>query len=585
MSKVHEYIQTEINNYETAKIPITGSVDWNMKDYIERCTNVSNGWYNEGQNDGKRPYKNIVEAIKNVALRSEGFDVKDIVPYVNDVKSHYLSFFVKKYHPQWAREHEIDTFIDEMVESSVIYDLALIKNVNEVRPQVIPLQQIAFCDQTDIMSGAICIKHQYTIPQLLEFKDKWNSDKIDEAIIMAEAERETQASNRKTKTPSKYIEVFELHGTFKKDWLEDDERDEYTPQMHIVCFYSSNDNEKHGITLYEGKDKKLEDVFKALVINKVFGRACGKSLIETLFDPQASVNYSEIKIMKMLDAVSVILLQTSSDELGNKRISNLKNNEILKHEDGKPITQIQHSAINMQSFVNKQTEAENDARIMGSASDAQLGTNPVSGTPFALQNLIVQQGQGIHEYRQGKIATFMSDVLYKDWILKSMVKEMNAGKDFSEELSVDEMQFVAERISKRKTREKMEEMKANKEIITEEKRDELLEKYKNEVSEGGNRMFFKIVKGELDKIPIKVFINIKGKQKYMAQNADKLTNIIREVMRNPQAFSQIPGIGQVFNELLENSGLNPIDFSKIVEPKQPQQPQQQIQQPNQINQK
>jgi len=578
MSKVHEYIQTEINNYETAKVSITGSVDWNMKEHIERCTNVSNGWYSEGKNDGKRPYKNIVEAIKNVALRSEGFDVKDIVPYVNDVKNHYLSFFVKKYHPQWAREHEIDTFIDEMVESSVVYDLALVKNVNEVRPQVVPLQQIAFCDQTDIMSGAICIKHQYTIPQLLEFKDKWNPDKIDEAIIMAEAEKETQANNRKTKTPSKYIEVFELHGTFKKDWLEDDERDEYTPQMHIVCFYSSNDGEKHGITLYEGKDKKLEDVFKALVINKVFGRACGKSLIETLFDPQAIVNYSEIKIMKMLDAVSVILLQTSSDELGNKRISNLKNNEILKHEDGKPITQIQHSAINMQSFVNKQIDVENDARIMGSASDAQLGTNPVSGTPFALQNLIVQQGQGIHEYRQGKIATFMSDVLYKDWILKSMVKEMNAGKDFSEELSVDEMQFVAERISKRKTREKMEEMKANKEIITEEKRDELLEKYKNEVSEGGNRMFFKIVKGELDKIPIKVFINIKGKQKYMAQNADKLTNIIREVMRNPQAFSQIPGIGQVFNELLENSGLNPIDFNKIVEPKQ-------IQQPNQINQK
>ena len=64
----------------------------------------------------------------------------------------------------------------------------------------------------------------------------------------------------------------------------------------------------------------------------------------------------------------------------------------------------------------------------------------------------------------------------------------------------------------------------------------------------------------------------------MAQNADKLTNIIREVMRNPQAFSQIPGIGQVFNELLENSGLNPIDFNKIVEPTA----KPEVQQPNQI---
>ena len=160
---------------------------------------------------------------------------------------------------------------------------------------------------------------------------------------------------------------------------------------------------------------------------------------------------------------------------------------------------------------------------------------------------------------------------------------MNRGTDFSEELSVDEMQFVSERIAKKKTKAKMEEMKANRHRITEEDRDSMLQKFKDEVSDGGNRMFFKIVKGELDKIPVKVFINIKGKQKYMAQNVDKLTNVIREIMRNPQAFSQIPGIGQVFNEMLENSGLNPIDFNKIVElPPAPQQPQQVPQQVEQV---
>ncbi len=49
----------------------------------------------------------------------------------------------------------------------------------------------------------------------------------------------------------------------------------------------------------------------------------------------------------------------------------------------------------------------------------------------------------------------------------------------------------------------------------------------------------------------------------MAQEADKLTNIIREVLRNPQAFQQIPGVGKAFNQLLENSGLSPIDFTQI----------------------
>ena len=570
---VYEYIKTELNNYDTVRVPITESKDWNMKDHIERCTNVSNGWYNEGQNDGKRPYKNIVEAIKNVAIRSEGFDVKDIIPYVNNREKYHLSFFVKKYHPQWAREHEIDTFIDDLTESSVVYDLALVKNVNEARPEVIPLQQIAFCDQTDIMSGAICIKHQYSIPDLLEFKDKWDANKIDEAIIMAEAEKSNKDNSRKTKTPSKYIEVYELHGSFPETWLKGEDEKKYTPQMHIVCYYTSKDNEKHGITLYEGKDKKLKDVFRALVINKVFGRACGKSLVETLFDPQAFVNYSEIKIKKMLDAVSVILYQTSSEELASRKINNLKNGEILKHEDGKPITQVQAGAINMPSFANKQTELENDARIMGSASDAQLGTNPVSGTPFALQNLIVQQGQGIHEYRRGKIATFVSDQLYKDWILKFIVREMNGGKNFSEELTVDELQDVAEKIARKKTKKRMAEMMFEGRLVTKEMKDNLMEKYKEEVMEGGSRRFFKLLKGELKDVPIKVYVNVSGKQKYLAQNTDKLTNIIREVMRNPQAFQQVPGIAKLFNELIESSGLNPIDFSSILASPQPQQPQ------------
>ncbi|NOQ68454.1 hypothetical protein GQ568_03365, partial [Patescibacteria group bacterium] len=496
MSKVHEYITTELINYETERVPITKSVDWNMKDHIERCTNVANGWYSEGENDGKRPYKNIVEPIKNVALRTEGFDVKDIVPYVDNSDKYHLSFFIKKYHPQWARENEIDTFIDELVESSVIYDLALVKNVNEARPEVIPLQQIAFCDQTDIMNGAICIKHQYSVLELLEFKGKWNADKIDEAIIMAEAEKSNQDDNKKTRTPSKYIEVYELHGTFPNSWLGGDE-DKYTPQMHIVCYYTSDDNEKHGITLFDGKNKKLKDNFRALVINKVFGRTCGKSLIEIMFDPQAFVNYSEIKIKKMLDAVSVVLTQTSSDELSGRKINNLKNGEILKHEDGKPLTQIQLTANNLPAFQNKQNDVENDARIAGSASDPQLGTSPTSGTPFALQNLVVQQGQGIHEYRQGKIATFVSDQLYKDWILKFIVKEMDGGKDFSEELTVDELQDVAERIAKKKTKKEMAEMMFAGKVVTREEKENIMNKYKEEALSGGSRRFFKELKGEL----------------------------------------------------------------------------------------
>ena len=130
---IYKFIIEEEANYKTQSVPVTGSKEWNMHEHIERCTNVSNGWYHSGKNDGTRPYEDIVSPIINVAFRSEGFDVKDIVLFVNDADNYYKSFLVNKYHPQWARKYEIDTFIDELVESSIIYDLALVKNVNNIR--------------------------------------------------------------------------------------------------------------------------------------------------------------------------------------------------------------------------------------------------------------------------------------------------------------------------------------------------------------------------------------------------------------------------------------------------------------------
>src|SRR5574343_786787 len=210
---VFAYITAEENNFKTVRVPLTTSKDWNMREHIERCTNVANAWFHKGKNDGNRPYDDIVTPIINVAFRSEGFDVKDIVPYVNDSDEFYKSFLVKKFHPQWARTNQLDTFIDDVVESSIIYDLVLIKDVNNVRPEVVDLKTIAFCDQTDVMSGPICIRHQFTIAELQEFAGKWDADKIEEAIIMSIAEKQNYiAGAQKTKTPSKYIEVYELRG-------------------------------------------------------------------------------------------------------------------------------------------------------------------------------------------------------------------------------------------------------------------------------------------------------------------------------------------------------------------------------------
>lgn len=573
---IYDLITEEEANFQTVKVPVTGNKEWNMYEHIDRCTNVANGWFHKGADDGSRPYKNIVKPIINVARRSEGFDVKDIEPFVNNQDEYYKSFLVRKYHPSWARRNDIDTFIDEVVESQIIYGLTLVKSVGNVRPEVVPLQQIAFCDQTDILSGTIGLKHEYSVSQLQEFKGKWDGEKIEEAIVMARNEKSGAREGQKAKTPSKYIEVYEVHGMFPESWLEDGgSEDDYCQQMHIVTFYTNNENQKCGITLFKGKE--TTPIFKALKIDTIYGRACGVSEVEDLFEPQVWTNYSGIKIKALLDAAALLLLQTNDPKYAkNNKISKLKHNTILTYDkDAQPLTQVNIQPQNLQAFTNHQVSLENDARIMGSASDAQLGTNPVSGTPFALQSLVVQQGQGIHEWRQGKIATFISEI-YRDWILKFLVREMNSGKKFLDELSVKELEEVADQVATNQTNAWIwDKLNETGTFPTEEERQVRMEAEKQGFIKGGNKRFMEIMKDELKDLPMDVEVNVKGKQKDMAGIADKLTNLLRTILPNPEAFKN-SGLGGTFNELLENAGLSPINFAEFTqgEPAQPTQPQQ-----------
>jgi len=579
---VFDYIKRQESNWKIARVPLTSSKDWSMFEHIERCTNVANGWFHTGKNDGLRPYDDLVTPIINVGFRSEGFDAKDIVPFVNQASKDWMSFIIKKYAPQWNRKVELDTIIDDIVETSIIYDLVIVKNLNNKLPEVIDLKTIAFCDQVDVLSAPIAFRHEYSIAEMTEFKGKWDDIAIDQAINEAVAGRSVAIAGDQTfKTPSKNIVVYELRGNLPEKWLkEDGERNKYVPQMHMVCFYKGTDGNNNGISLYKGKDKPLNQNFKTLKIDRIRskGRACGRSVVESLIEEQVWNNYSAIKVKGLLDAALTVFI-TDSEELGDKKMSEVKNNTILKQEKGSSTQKLDGTIQNLAAFTNYSQDLQTKARIKGSASEAQLGTNPVSGTPFALQNLVVQQGQGIHEYRQGKIATFFADQLYRDWILKMMIDDLNQGVTFSEQLTLDELQEVIEGMSDNMVERRKKEMILNGELVLPETIDDMKTQFADEIrKQHGKRGFFEVVKGELQELPMSVMVNIVGKQKNMAANADKITNIIRQIIQSPQAFQQIPGLSKIFNELLEDSGLSSIDFTKITTPPEPtQQPTQQTQ--------
>ena len=159
---VYDYIKNEEQTFRSTPITVIDGWDWNMYDHVRKSTLYKNSVYMGGQTDSK-PFRNIIIPIVNLQYRATGFDVKDIELYVDEAKNYYKSFLLRKFHDRWAMEEEIDTFIDEVIESYVDYGGALIKNLKgEVKPEVVPLQRLAFVDQTDLLGGSICERHFFS---------------------------------------------------------------------------------------------------------------------------------------------------------------------------------------------------------------------------------------------------------------------------------------------------------------------------------------------------------------------------------------------------------------------------------------
>jgi hypothetical protein len=589
---IFSYITMQEAAYER-DISIAGIWDWNMKTHCQEAIVYK---YSQTMNDKRKgtideiPIKNIIKPIRNVQDAAEDIDVKDCILYVDDPEYYHLSFLIKKYHDDvFIVENDLDTYFDQLKEEKNDFGLCLTMDVGMPKPEIINLQSIAFCDQTDVLSGPIGIKYYFSPSQLKEMEKRgWGSEKygadqsIDEFLLLAQTyQNRDKTTGDKNETPGKYSEVYMVLGDLPEKYLNDQDTGQYIYQMQIVGFYNTEKGTK-GITLFK---IKTENPLKAHKRDPIFGRACGWGGIEELVEGQIWTTYSEIRKKEFLDAASKILLLTDDPTISAKHptgLKNVENLEIIETEIGKKgLWQADTFPRNFQLFDKMVDEWWVHAQTMGSAHNPLLGTESPSGTPFRAQERQVIEGKSIHEYRQGKFAKFIEE-LYRDWFIPYISKQIVKGTKFLSELSLEEMQEISEKIITKKSNEMIKDRILNEKDITQEEIDQFGQEVRNDFMKS-NKKFIEILKDELKNLPIKVKVNIKNKQKSLAMMTDKMTNVIRFVFStyNPQtqtfAVLQDPQMAKLFNQILEYSGLSPIDYGAnstqpITQPQQPQMP-------------
>lgn len=575
---IFSYIRNEESLFDTEEIRVGSNWDWNFKNHVQTIFHLKNGMFYTGENNWLRAFKNIMEPILNLAYWTEDIEVKDIVFYIEEEEGRALSFLMKKYHDEvYIKENNIDTLLDEITEDDVDYGGVLVQK-GKKRPEVVFLPSIAFCDQTDIMGGPRAFKFSFSPDQLrAKSKDGWGEEKngatisIEDLIVQAEPAKDPShdRDTKKNRTTGKNIEVYIIHGPLPEHYLKDnDNMEDHYDQLQVVAFYTNRKGAEEGVTLF--RKKATEELYKFHTSKKVYSRALGRGVGETMLHPQVWTNFLEIHKMNMIEAASKVPLVTDDENFGTRnKIQDMENLEITVVEDGKSISQIPTAApANIQLFENSINSWFEQAQLAGQAQDPILGKEPVSGTTFRGQERTVAQGRGFHDRRRGQRAKFIEE-LYRDWIIPDMKREITKGKKFLATLSADELQWLSETVVKNQTNNMIKERILSGEVITREEIDQFREASRQQFLQGGEKRLIEILKDEFKDVEIKMGINIANKQKDLSAATDKILSIFQFVFSNPEGFKQtmaIPGMSSAFNDILEFSGISAVDFSALANP-------------------
>lgn len=573
-SDVFDFITRKETLYKQP-IPVNERWNWSMKDHILTTELYTNSQLLNGKNEFT-PIKNITRPILNLQHRTEDIEVKDVAIYVNDADKYHLSFLVKKYHDDvFAVENDLDTFFDELNISRIDYGGGLSKQLNKPAPEVVPLQTIAFCDQTDMLSAPLALRHYYSPDQLLDMRSKgWGKESngatqtVEQLIELSKEERKDRAYGITTKTVGRYIEVYEVHGNLPKSFADkEDKSGEYETRIFIVAFYNKKDStDRAGVILYTA----LEPVspFKLIKRDPVFGRTLGFGGAEELFEAQVWTNYDMIRMQGLLDAASKTILQSDDPTVAQKnKVRDMENLSIIDVAPGTSVKQVDTFPRNMSLFERSVVEWEVHAKDMGGAQDAIQGKEPPSGTPFASVAAQIQQSMGLHQYRRGIYAKHLEEI-YTDWIIPHIEKKICEGAKFLSTLSLEDLQMVMEGVVTYQTNQMVKENILNGNIVTPDQIDQFKQQAMETFQKKGNKHFIEILKGEFKSVPLAVKVNIAGKSKDLAGMVDKLTNVFKTVISNP-AILQSPPIAKLFNKIIEASGLDPIDLSGYQAPSAP----------------
>ena len=601
--------ETEQNYIGGTTTTISKYVEFDLYENINKIDAYLNSKHISGETDSKgreKPFFNIVTSAVNIWYRATDIDRKNITIRATKKDNKITAFIATILLAQWMRKENFGVFLNEWGRTLSRFGSAVTKFIEKdgtLYSEVIPWNRL-ICDAVDFENNVKIEKLWFTHSQL-RMNKSYDQDYVEQLIEKAGVSREILDGQKKDNLDN-YIPVYEVHGILPLSNLTDDEDDddEFTQQMHAVCFVESKEDGKtkkdtNGKTIYEDftlfRGKEKIDPYMITHLIKEDGRSMSIGAVENLFEAQWMLNHSVKQIKDQLDLASKLIYQTSDGNfVGQNALSSIDNGDILITAKGEPITQINntsHDITSLQGFGQQWMALGNQ---INGISEAMAGVAPKAGTAWRLQEALLQESHSLFELMTENKGLSLEDML-RIHIIPHLKKKMDTKEEISAILSeqqinqIDKMYVPNEAI--RRINNKVKDKVLNGEIVELDEMKMLTQEEEVSIQEDlnqmGNQRFIKpseistkTWKDVTKDLEWEVEVDVTGETRDTQSAMATLGTLLQTlVAKQGQPFT--PAEQVVINKILSLTGeVNPMEINQMPTQPQQQQPQQQpVQQP------
>lgn len=394
----------------------------------------------------EKPFFNICVSAANVWYRATDIDRKNIRIKAPNSKQEIGALLATIHLQNWMKREKFGQFLNEWGRVLSRYGSAVVKFVaseGTLKWTVVPWNRI-ICDPINFEANPVIEKFSYTPAELKQMKN-YDQEVVDDLIRTAAQARRNLGRQQIDSAPtSEYIDVYEVHGNLPKEFITENESDEfeYSQQMHVVSFVSTGKMkggkaEYKDFTLVSGYEKKTPYILTHLI--KEEGKTLATGPVQQLFESQWMVNYSAKAAKDQLDIASKLVFQTAdSTFVGQNILSNIENGDILVHAVNSPLTQANSQSHDITSLQNFAQQWQTLGNQLNGVSDAMLGVQPPSGSAWRQTEALLQESHSLFELMTENKGLYLEEML-REHIIPYLKTKMDTSDEVAATLEANDI--------------------------------------------------------------------------------------------------------------------------------------------------